>query len=311
MSGSIAVTFDGGTTTTVYVNGLLQGTITGSLGAASGQHLTLGMAKNISGPDDNPFTGGIDEVRIWNTQRTAAQISANWKTTLTGTESGLIAQYTFDQGVSGADDAGLTTAFDNTANANDGALLNFALTGASSNFTTHALLSGPLPVTIAGFTAVRSGNETILQWQTATEQNSREFVIERSSDGKTYTAIGSVEATGNSQTLQDYAYTDAQPLPNTNFYRLKQVDQDGKFDYSLVRMVSFSTTGKLLWYLTGRSSAGILLQQGSDEPYALFDAAGRLLRSGSLANGRTQLSQLPPGIYFARVSTTTITIAIP
>jgi len=307
----LAFVYDGGTTTTVYINGVLQGTITGSLGGASGQNLTFGMSKNTSGPDDKPFSGGIDEVRIWNTQRSAAQISANWKSTLTGTESGLIAQYTFDQGVSDADDAGLTTAFDNTANANDGALLNFALTGTSSNFTSHALLLGPLPVTITGFTAVRSGNETVLQWQTATEQNSREFVIERSSDGKNYTAIGSVEAAGNSQTLLNYAYTDPQPMPNSNFYRLKQVDQDGKFDYSLVRMVTYATTGKLTWYLTGRSSAGILLQQGSDEHYALFDAAGRLLRSGILSNGRTQLSQLPPGIYFVHVATNTITIALP
>ncbi|HVU95099.1 MAG TPA: LamG-like jellyroll fold domain-containing protein [Puia sp.] len=307
----LAFVYDGGSTTTVYVNGAFQGTINGSLGAASGQPLTFGMAKNTSGGDDKPFSGGIDEVRIWSTQRNAAQISANWKSTLTGTETGLIAQYTFDQGASDADDGGLTTAFDNTANANDGALMNFALNGTSSNFTTHALLSVPLPVTIAGFSATRSGNETVLQWQTATEQNSREFVIERSSDGKNYTAIGSVEAAGNSQTLQNYAYTDPQPMPNNNFYRLKQVDQDGKFDYSLVRSVNFPTTARLIWYITGRSSAGVWLQQGSDEPYALYDAAGRLLRAGNLSNGRTQLSQLPPGIYFVRVTTTTLTISLP
>jgi hypothetical protein len=307
----LAFVYDGANTTTVYINGTLQGSITGSLGTATGQPLTFGMAKNTSGADDKPFSGGIDEVRLWNTQRSAAQINANWKSTLTGTESGLIAQYAFDQGVSNGNDAGLTTAFDNTTNANDGALMNFALTGSTSNFTTHALLSGPLPVTITSFTAARSGIESVLQWQTATEQNCREFIIERSSDGRNYSAIGSVEGAGNSQTLLNYTYTDLQPLPNSNFYRLKQVDLDGNFDYSTVRMITFPTTGKLIWYIADKSSVVILLQQGKDEPFALYDAAGRLLRSGNLANGRTQVSQLPPGIYFVHVSANTITIALP
>ncbi|HEY4334711.1 MAG TPA: LamG-like jellyroll fold domain-containing protein [Puia sp.] len=306
----LAFVYDG-TGTTVYANGLLQGTINGTLGTATGQPLTLGMSKNISGADDNAFTGGIDEVRVWNTIRNAAQIGANWKSTLTGTESGLIAQYTFDQGVPDADDQGLSTVFDNTVNANDGMMANFLLTGTTSNFTTHALLSAPLPVTIAGFNAARSGSESVLQWQTATESNSREFVIERSADGKTYAEIGSVTAAGNSHTLLNYSYTDPQPLPNNNFYRLKQVDLDGNFDYSLVRMVSFPTTSKLIWYITGKTSAGILLQGGNEEPYTLYDAGGRLLRAGSLSNGRTQVSQLPPGIYFVRVLTRTITISIP
>jgi len=299
--------------TTVYANGQFQGTINGGLGSATGQPLTIGMSKNISGADNNAFAGGVDEVRIWNIKRTTSQIGANWKNTLTGTESGLIAQYTFDQGAPDADDQGLSTAFDNTANANDGTMQNFLLNGTTSNFTSHALLSAPLPVTIAAFNAARSGNESVLQWQTATEQNSREFIIERSTDGRNYTEIGSVAAAGNSNTLQNYTYTDPQPLPNSNFYRLKQVDLDGNFDYSVVRTVNFpaNAANKLIWYLTGRTSAGILLQGGNAEPFALYDAGGRLLRAGNLSYGSAQVSQLPPGIYFLRVSTRTITISIP
>jgi hypothetical protein len=308
----LAFVYDG-SKTTIYANGQFQGTINAPLGTATGQPLTLGMQKNISIGDNNAFNGGIDEVRVWNTIRTTSQIGANWKNTLTGTESGLIAQYTFDQGAPDADDEGLSIAFDNTANANDGTMQNFLLNGTTSNFTSHALLSAPLPVTIASFNAARSGSESVLQWQTAIEQNSREFVIERSADGKNYTEIGSVPAAGDSKTLLNYTYTDPQPLPNNNFYRLKQVDLDGNFDYSLVRMVSFSTTAstRLIWYLTGKTSAGILLQGGNDEPYALYDTGGRLLRAGNLSFGATQVSQLPPGIYFVRVSTRTITISIP
>jgi hypothetical protein len=151
----------------------------------------------------------------------------------------------------------------------------------------------------------------MLQWQTATEQNTREFIIERSTDGKNYDRIGSVPAAGNSNSLLDYTYTDPQPQPNTNFYRLKQVDLDGNFTYSSVRAIGFPASGKTYWYSTGRGSAEVVLQQGDSQPYALFDAAGHLLRSGNLFNGRTRVSQLPPGIYFLRIPATTIEISLP
>jgi len=307
----LAFVMDGVNTTTVYVNGILQGTITGTMGSSTGQPVTLGIAKNTSGADDRPFTGGIDEVRIWNTQRTGSEILANRDNTLNGTESGLIGQFSFDQGISNGNDQGLTTAIDNTTLANNGTLANFALTGTTSNFTLHNLVAVPLPLTLTAFTANRSGNETVLQWQTATEENTRDFIIERSSDGKTYTDIGATAAAGNSSSPRDYAWTDPAPGGDNNFYRLKQVDLDGNFAYSPVRVVSFPSAGKLIWYLTGRSSAGILLQQGTNENWSLFDAGGRLLRTGQLSNGRTQLSQLPPGIYFVRVATNTISIALP
>jgi hypothetical protein len=140
--------------------------------------------------------------------------------------------------------------------------------------------------------------------------NSRNFIVQRSSDGSNFTDIATLDAAGNSQALLDYAYTDPQPLKNNNFYRLKQVDLDGKFIYSAVRLVNFPTAAKLIWFATGKGSAQILLQQGNNQPYAVYDAGGRILRLGQLSNGRTQISQLPPGIYFVRVSASTIEIIL-
>jgi hypothetical protein len=307
----LAFVMDGANTTTVYVNGTQQGTITGSLGAATGQPLTLGIAKNTSGADDRAFTGGIDEVRIWDTQRAAPEILGNKDITLTGTESGLIGQFSFNQGIAGGNDSGLTTALDNSVQANHGAVTNFALTGTTSNFTLHTLIIGSLPVRLTGFTANRSGNEVVLEWQTGMEENTGDFIVERSTDGKTYAPIGTVAAAGNSNTPRDYSYTDPQPQKANNFYRLKEADLDGNVTYSTVRVVNMPAASGLIWYATGRGSAAVLLQGGRDEPFALFDTGGRLLQAGRLENGRTQLSGLPPGIYFARVAANTITLAIP
>jgi hypothetical protein len=175
----------------------------------------------------------------------------------------------------------------------------------------HNLSIVSLPVTLTAFTANRTGAESVLQWQTAMEENTRDFIIERSADGKTYAGIGTIAAAGNSSTPRDYSFTDPQPEKNSNFYRLKQVDLDGNFVYSPIRVVNFPATGTLIWYATAKGTAEVLLQQGNNEPYSLIDAGGRLLRLGQLSNGRTQLSQLPAGLYMIRVGTITAKILIP
>lgn len=307
----LAFVNDGSTTTTVYVNGISQGTITGALGAApAGQPLTLGIAKNTAGPDDRPFTGGIDEVRIWNTKRSAANILSNMDNSLTGTESGLVAQFSFNMGTTGGDNDSLTTALDNSPAGNHGRITNFTLSGAASNFSAHSLTIIPLPVILSSFTATRVGTEALLQWKTEQEENTRDFTIERSTDDKTFTAIGIVAAAGNSNTYRTYSFIDVAPGQYNNYYRLRQSDLDGKFTYTAIRVVSFPSPNRLTWYIIGRQSVEVSLQHGNNEPYALADAAGRILRLGQLSNGKTDISGFPAGLYVVRILTTTGPLAI-
>jgi hypothetical protein len=78
--------------------------------------------------------GTLDEVRIWNVQRTQAELQSNMFTELNGNEVGLVAYYKFNQGTAAGNNAGLTTLYDQTAGANNGTLNNFTLTGSSSNW---------------------------------------------------------------------------------------------------------------------------------------------------------------------------------
>jgi hypothetical protein len=83
------------------------------------------------------------------------------------------------------------------------------------------------------FTAVLNNDKTItLDWNTQMEVNSSRFEIERSADGDSWTAIGSVMAKGNSSMVTKYSFTDAQPLSGTNFYRLRMIDLDNSFGYT-------------------------------------------------------------------------------
>jgi Concanavalin A-like lectin/glucanases superfamily len=288
-----------GANTYVYINGNLLGTIPGAFGTANGQLLTLGNSNN-NGTGETAFSGSLDEVRLWNSTRSAVDILANMNNTITDGTPSLVGQFSFDEGVPASDNTGLTTTLDNTAAANNGLLQNFTLNGATSNFNSHALTPISLPLSLTMFTANRDGDQVLLQWETAQEENTRDFSVERSTDGNTYAAIGTVDAAGNSSTPRDYSFNDLQPAP-TNYYRLKAADENGQFTYSNIRVVNFPATNGLIWYGTGRHSAEVILQQGNTELYNVTDATGRLLRSGQLVGGKTEISGLPAGIYFVKV----------
>ncbi len=102
--------------------------------------------------------------------------------------------------------------------------------------------SSVLPVSLISFTAVSQGNSSLLSWQTASEVNTKAFIIEASKDGNLFTAIGSVPAKGKA--ANTYTLTDLNPYKGLNYYRIKMVDQNGSFTYSPVRTVLF--TGKSL-----------------------------------------------------------------
>jgi F5/8 type C domain/Secretion system C-terminal sorting domain len=112
-----------------------------------------------------------------------------------------------------------------------------------ATFDNLAEATTPLPVTLLNFTASVLQNKYVsLQWQTSQEENSDHFDVERSVDGTTFFKIDSVKAAGNSNTVLSYSSTDDKPFKGINFYRLKQVDLDGHFVYSSVKIVKFGST---------------------------------------------------------------------
>jgi Secretion system C-terminal sorting domain len=85
-----------------------------------------------------------------------------------------------------------------------------------------------IPVELVEFTGKAQGSKNALNWNTASERNANAFIVERSADGeKGFKSIGTVKASGTSSTPQYYAFLDENPLP-VSYYRLLQVDFDGK-----------------------------------------------------------------------------------
>ena len=118
---------------TLYINGVLatETNITPGSVATNATPLYIG---GIAGATPYPFEGSIDEARVWNVTRTAAQILANKDTELRGDETGMVAYYNMNQGTELINNSSITSLLDKTANANNGTFHQFALNGATSNF---------------------------------------------------------------------------------------------------------------------------------------------------------------------------------
>jgi len=103
-------------------------------------------------------------------------------------------------------------------------------------------VASPLPVELTSFTADVTNNQVNLKWQTATEVNNYGFDIERKTSD-TWQKLGFVEGNGNSNSPKEYSYTDKSPIGGSKFqYRLKQIDNDGQFEYSEVVEVELVPT---------------------------------------------------------------------
>lgn len=99
---------------------------------------------------------------------------------------------------------------------------------------------GPLPLTWLGFEAEKWQNKmSKLTWKTGSEYNTSHFEIERGKDAVSFVKVATIKAAGNSSSTQTYTLNDSLPLNGFNYYRIKQVDLDGRFSYSPARLVRF------------------------------------------------------------------------
>lgn len=111
--------------------------------------------------------------------------------------------------------------------------LNAALSTITGTLSLSELLT-LLPVEFISFTGKANKTKVSLNWATATESNNSHFEVEHSLNGKDFKKIKEIKGAGTTQERQDYSYVYRQTVGGLSYYRLKQVDYDGHFDYSEV-----------------------------------------------------------------------------
>ena len=121
-----------------------------------------------------------------------------------------------------------------------------------ANRVTFDMNAMVLPIELLRFNGNLQNNQTHLYWTTTLNSNTREFTIQKSTNGSTYTNAGQVKASAgiNTATGVQYAFTDAVAFTGNQFYRLKMIDENGAVTYSEVITVKNNTNGELRVYPT-------------------------------------------------------------
>ncbi|MDO7873392.1 BNR-repeat neuraminidase N-terminal domain-containing protein [Hymenobacter sp. ASUV-10] len=177
--------------------------------------------------------------------------------------------------------------------------------------------ANPLPVELTKFEAVRVGQNAQLNWNTATEKNNAGFEVQVSTNGSSFRKLQFVEpASANSNSPRSYVYNDVEAgKTGLRYYRLRQVDLDGKASFSPVRTVDFGKLdGTSLTAMPNPFSAQLMLnvQTRTASPATLLtvtDATGRTILTQTLAlpAGQSQvtindLERLPVGMYLLHLT---------
>ncbi len=95
-----------------------------------------------------------------------------------------------------------------------------------------------LPVEFLYITAKQELSENRIDWATAMEENNSHFIVERTHDGASWESLDEIGGAGFSSNIMKYTYLDQNPYSDVNYYRIKQVDYDGRYDYSPIVMVN-------------------------------------------------------------------------
>ena len=166
--------------------------------------------------------------------------------------------------------------------------------------------SSSLPITLVSFTVQKQHETTLLTWQTATEQNNKEYQIERSSDGITFNKIG-VVISNNNISGSRYSYVDAHPLSGNNYYRLKSVDIDGKFSYSNIDEVTFTQSNELIVYPNPAKDVITIENnlKGNNLNIFITDLAGRKISQIIRPNNsvlQLSVANLKTGLYILKIT---------
>lgn len=183
-------------------------------------------------------------------------------------------------------------------------------TGYSGSFSPFAIGESGfiLPVNWLSFTGTPQGKAVLLNWATASENNNDHYEIERSANGGQYTTIGDVAAAANPSIRNDYQFTDLNPLSGLAYYRLKQVDKDGRIRYSTVIAVNYTGNGGFeLRIMPGSGLVGLIVPSGitGQAELMIYDALGRQLQRQTVVAGQ-QTIQVKSGsvnnVYLIKVS---------
>lgn len=179
---------------------------------------------------------------------------------------------------------------------------------------TFASKSGinPLPVELVSFSGWNNNNENILSWKTISETNNDFFTLEKSRDGYTFVELAKIKAAGNSNSINNYSFTDREPYSEITYYRLKQTDFDGKESYAhnVVALKSEQIVDYVLYPNPAKDKIMIYSTTPNEENITIeiADISGRIilhqtqLKVSGIGNASSiNIQDFPEGFYYITI----------
>ncbi|MDF1695591.1 MAG: T9SS type A sorting domain-containing protein, partial [Saprospiraceae bacterium] len=164
-----------------------------------------------------------------------------------------------------------------------------------------------LPVELTYLAVDRDEKGNRIMWTTESEVNNNYFEILRSNNGSNFQPIGRVNGNINSTKEINYSFIDENPTIGRNYYKLKQVDLDGSFEYSYIVQIENKAEKVAIYPTIATNHITVEIKDTESAKLSIVNNAGQTLKVVSLTSALTtvDISELPVGVYYAKVQSNT------
>jgi hypothetical protein len=227
-----------------------------------------------------------------------------WDNQHSGRTQGFGASASTVAGLTGKTTAEMTTSSTFTAASWDFTNIWNIVVGTNGGYPYITNIGSTLPVNWLSFTGRAIHGNVELNWSTASELNNSHFEIQRSANAIDFSTIGSVVAGTNPSVVNNYQFLDVNPLIGVSYYRLKQVDIDGKYSFSSIIQINGTPLSEIKIYSDAEALHLLVPASVSGSSIAfIYDVAGRLMQKQQVLPGRNVISTagLSGGNYFVQL----------
>jgi surface protein len=169
--------------------------------------------------------------------------------------------------------------------------------GSSGNVCSNSAL----PIELLHFNAQAIDKNVLLDWITASEINNEKFQIEHSSNGIDFSLLAEIKSKGNSTLKTVYQYKHQDVVEGIHYYRLKQLDFDGKHTYSNIKKVEINNHSNQIEIYPNPTSGLLNIVNCDRNSYKIADVTGKIVIEGNVQLGTVSIHSLTSGLYFLTV----------
>lgn len=207
----------------------------------------------------------------------------------------------------------LWQAYTGTVDATNNNVISNPFTNVALNELTLANVLTPLPLNWLSFNAFKQKTSVFLQWNTANEQNTKDFTVQFSTNAIRWNDLTTIPSSTLNSIVNTYNYTHTKPIKGINYYRIIQTDLNGRSSYSIVRTLKY-TDGTDAFYVLNNPVKNDMLQVqvNSSMMLGLYTAEGKLLLQQQASSGlqNIDVSKYAGGLYLLKGNSTSIKIVV-